>query len=142
MIRISLAAALLFFALQTSFGQMERTFYQSFEIDSAQSISIKLTGDFELNAWAGNTILTETNIQIWQASAPILDYFIKNGRFEIKMDKTPGDVLLRHLLPDRKPIKTSQGECTEVVTLKIFVPDTFEWSIEDKTHLVLKPKDN
>lgn len=126
----------------SAFGQMERTFYQSFEIDSVQSIALNLTGEFELSAWAGNTVLTETNIKLWEGSPAILDFFIKQGRYEIKMDKTEIDAAFKHTQSDRKPIKTQKNECTELVTLKVFVPDTYTWSVEDKIHLARKPKEN
>jgi hypothetical protein len=141
--KILLSTFLAFFAAATAvFGQMERTFYQSYEIDSAKSINLDLTPDYDLQAWAGNTILIETHIQLFEASPAILDYFIKHGRYEIKMDKSPLEVSLRALLPDRKPIRTAHGDCTEVATVKIFVPDTFNWSVEDKQHLLLKPVTN
>ncbi len=123
------------------FGQMERTFYQSFDIDSVPNISLNLTGEFELSAWAGNTVLTETNIKLYEGSPAILDFFIKQGRYEIKLDRTPNEAAFHHLQKDRKPIKTQKNECTEIVTLKVLVPDTFTWTIEDKQRLTLKPKE-
>ncbi|MFN4254199.1 MAG: hypothetical protein ACK4Q5_04265 [Saprospiraceae bacterium] len=107
-------------------AQMERTVYQSFEIDSVQTITLDIVGDYEVNVWAGNSILTETNIQIWKASPHLLDYFIEEGRYEIVATTTPSSATLSSKNPTRKPIKTKTDECTEIVTLKIFVPDTFQ----------------
>lgn len=106
-------------------AQMERTVYQSFEIDSAETITLDIVGDYEINVWAGNSILTETNIQIWKASPHLLDYFIEEGRYEIVAAKTPAAATLSSKNPTRRPIKTKTDECTEIVTLKIFVPDNF-----------------
>ena len=75
-------------------AQMERTVYQSFEIDSVQTITLDIVGDYEVNVWAGNSILTETNIQIWKASPHLLDYFIEEGRYEIVATTTPSSATL------------------------------------------------
>ena len=110
----------------SALAQMERTVYQSFEIDSVQTITLDIVGDYEINVWAGNSILTETNIQIWKASPQLLDYFIEEGRYEIVAVTTPSSATLSSKHPTRKPIKTKTDECTEIVTLKIFVPDNFK----------------
>jgi hypothetical protein len=122
-------------------AQMERTVYQSFEIDSMETLIFDLVGDYELIVWAGNSVLTETNVQISHASPSILDYLIENGRYEIlpKLEPTTASFTTKN--KDRKPIKNaSKTECIEVITLKVFVPDTFEWSKDDLKHLRKKTK--
>ena len=132
----------LMLAATSLFGQMERTFYQSYDIDSVKSVTLNIPQDFEIYAWAGNTILIETHIQLFEASPTLLDFFIKQKRYEINMVKGSEAATLTPFQPERKPIKTAHGECTEVVTTKIFVPDTFDWPLEDKQHLTLKPQSN
>lgn len=113
-------------------AQMERTMYQVFDLDSVQTAQLEILDMYELHSWAGNSILVETNIQISNASPEILDYLIKNGRYDVKMDTVaPGQVNIYTKLKDRKTVKTPAGECTELPMAKIFVPDTFIWS-EDK----------
>jgi hypothetical protein len=119
-------------------AQLERTLFQSFEIDSVKAVNFEFKEDFLLETWAGNTVLIETKIKLHDATRPVLDYFIKHGRYEIKMDKTATDANFRLMLPDRKPIKTNRGECQEEVVMKVLVPDHFEWELEDKLHLVVK----
>jgi hypothetical protein len=48
-------------------------------------------------------------------------------------------VRIKTRIRDRKPIKTPDGECTEIATTKLFVPDTFIWT-EDKKTLNRKPQ--
>ena len=120
-------------------AQMERTVYQSFEIDSSKTIAFKLVGDYELHSWAGNSVLTETNVQIWKASPRILDYFIEKGRYEILQESAPGATLLSSRFVERQPIKTKEGDCVEIIKVKIFVPDTFVWT-DDKKTLTRKPQ--
>ncbi len=120
-------------------AQMERTVYQSFEIDTAKTIALKVVGEYELQAWAGNSVLTETNIQIWKASPRILDYFIEKGRYEFLQESSPDATYLSSRFMERQPIKTKDGECVEIIKVKIFVPDTFEWLPDGKNFLTKKP---
>ncbi len=140
--RIFLPFFVLIFALPNLFGQLERTFYQSYEIDSVRAVNLEIPQDFQLYAWAGNTILIETHIQLFEASPNLLDFFIKQKRYQIDMVRGTEEASLAPFQTERKPIKTARGECTEVVTVKVFVPDTFEWELEDTKHLRLKPVSN
>jgi hypothetical protein len=119
-------------------AQMERTMYQVFEVDSAKFIHLDLAGIYELQTWAGSSILVETNIQISHASPEILDYLIKQGRYDVAADTlSPTEFKIFTKFRDRKPVKTPAGECTEIATAKIFVPDTFIWT-DDKMTLTKK----
>lgn len=121
-------------------AQMERTMYQVFELDSAKVVDLDLAGIYELQVWAGSSILVETNIQISHASPEILDFLIKQGRYDVVADTISETVVrIKTRIRDRKPIKTPDGECTEIATTKLFVPDTFIWT-EDKKTLNRKPQ--
>jgi hypothetical protein len=119
-------------------AQMTRTMYQVFEVDSVKRVTLDLAGLYELNTWAGNTILIENNIEISHASPEILDYLIKEGRYDVVSDTiSPTEWRIYTKTRNRQPIKTPAGECTEIATVKIFVPDTYLWS-DDKTMLTRK----
>ncbi len=119
----------------TAHAQMERTVYQSFEIDSCTEVELNLVGEYDLKKWAGNSILTETNIQIWKASPKILDFFIEQGRYDVTPTVAYPNVKLVSKDQNRKSIKTKEGQCIEIIRLTVMVPDTFEWSSEDTKHL-------
>jgi hypothetical protein len=137
--RLTILLINLFFAFGAA-AQMERTMYQVFEVDSVKVVNLDLAGIYEVYAWAGSSILAETNIQISHASPQILDFLIKEGRYDLAADTiSPSEVKIFTKIRDRKPIKTPAGECTEIATAKIFVPDTFEWTDEKK---VLTRKQN
>lgn len=141
---LPLLFCLLFLAIFNfkSQAQMERTMYQVFEVDSAQTVQFEIAGEYEVLEWAGNSILVETNVQIWDASREILGHLIKDGRYDLATDSTlapnPKQVKIftKHL--DRKPIKRLDGQkCLEIAVTKIFVPDAFYVS-EDKQRLTRK----
>lgn len=125
-------------------AQMERTMYQVFEIDSAQIVEFEVAGEYSILPWAGNSILVETNVQIWDASREILSDLIKHGRYDLTTDSSlgPNPKELRIFTKNlkRKSIKRLDGQkCLEIAVTKIFVPDTFLIS-EDKKRITRKPK--
>ena len=92
-------------------AQMERTMYQVFEIDSAQTVQLEIAGEYQILEWAGNSILVETNVQIWDASREILGHLIEDGRYDLATDSTAGPnpkkVRIFTKILDRKPIKAA-----------------------------------
>lgn len=123
-------------------AQMERTMYQVFEVDSAQVVKFEVAGEYSILEWAGNSILVETNVQIWDASREILAELIKIGRYDLATDSSatpnPKEVRIFTKNLERKPIKRIDGQkCLEIAVTKIFVPDTFYIS-DDKQRLTRK----
>lgn len=130
---------LLFFAFLSAQysvnAQMARTIYQVFDVDSVKTVNLDIADIYEIYSWAGSTILIETNVQLSHGSAEILDYLIKEGRYDVAMDTIAmPEVKIYTKMPDRKKkrVKTPDGEITEIPDAKIFVPDTFTWSDDKK----------
>jgi len=125
-IRITLLALLLCSGIVSSHAQLSRTFHHSFEIDSIDQINLNLEGEYEINYWPGNTVLTETNVELYDASPNIFKHFIKIGRYNIEYQENGTSGTVKHSQLQRKPIYTADGQCWEVIKLKIFIPDNFE----------------
>lgn len=106
-------------------AQLEESIHQSFEIDEINSISINLKGDVAIQTWAGNTILTETKVKLYDASPGILNHFVKLGRYEIEAKPTSSNIYLTSKDIIRRPIRTKKGECYEEVKVQVFLPDDF-----------------
>ncbi len=139
---LSLTLILWLFFNVTAQAQMERTMYQVFEVDSAQTVHLEVEGEYNVLPWAGNSILIETNVQIWNASREILAELIKIGRYDLATDSSaapnPKDVRIFTKNRKREPIKRLDGQkCLEIAVTKIFVPDTFYIS-DDKQRLTRK----
>ena len=133
---------LIFSALNASASaQMSRTIYQVFEVDSVKTVNLDIADVYEIKSWAGSTILIETNVQLSHGSPEILDYLIKEGRYDVGMDtSTMPTVKIYTKMPDRKKkrVKTPDGEITELPEAEIYVPDSFTWG-GDKKVLTRKP---
>lgn len=122
-------------------AQMSRTIYQVFEVDSVKTVNLDIADVYDIYSWAGSTILIETNVQLSHGSPEILDYLIKEGRYDVDMDTSAmPTVRIFTKMPDRKKkrVKTPDGEITELPEAKIFVPDTFTWT-NDKKVMTRKP---
>lgn len=111
----------------TLFAQIEKTIHQTFTVTEAQQIEVNLPVNYEFTTWPGDAILVETNIKLEQATTPILNYAIENGRYQVTLeDKGGGSFLMSYKNPSRQKLKTKFGECTETVTIRIFVPEQFD----------------
>lgn len=117
-------------------AQISKILHQTFELGTAQEIQLQLIGEYEIEKWAGNTILTETKVELYDASPGIFNHFVEKGRYEIEIDNAETHIQLNSKDQERKSIRTKKGECFEIVKLKIFVPDNFE--IVDQTKLVIQ----
>lgn len=119
---------------QTVNAQLSKVIHQTFDIDEAASVSINLYGEYEIEKWPGNTIMTETSIQIYDATPSILKHFIKAGRYEVEGEGDNDSYHLSSKDTQRKAIRTKRGECYEFIKLRIFVPEDFD--IVDQKKLV------
>lgn len=113
-------------------AQMERTVYQVFEVDSIQTVTLDIVGFTypELHVWAGSSILTEANIQVWEATPEVVNQLIKDGRYAFESD-TVGETTLRIFTKVRKredfKLPGMKTKCVEQTTVKVFIPDIYEW---------------
>lgn len=118
---------LLFCWTGTLSAQLKHTQHQTFQMDSINTVRINLVDPFTVETWAGNQVMTETQVQLYQASESVLKFFLKNERYTIVPDSTTTDALALHSKDtERKKIKTKFGECEERITVRIFVPKNFE----------------
>ncbi len=118
-----------FIALPQCYAQLEKVIYQTFEIENVEKINLDFVEDYtvEVQLWAGNNIMTETQIHLYGASPAILKHFVeKEKRYEVVLDNQNGIVNLFNFDKERNAIRTKHGECIEQVKLRIFVPDSFE----------------
>lgn len=131
---IPLLSAMLLFAA-TANAQLQKILHQSFDIEEVTAISLDLHGEYEIEKWAGNTILTETHVQIYDATPSILRFFVENGRYDIEgsfSNETSFAMVSKDKV--RKSLKTKEGECYEFIKVRILVPEDF--TILDQKQLV------
>lgn len=138
---ILITSSFLLFSL-TSNAQLEKVLHQTFEIGQAEKIELDFAGEYQIELWAGNTVMTETQIQVFDASPAIFKHFIEKAkRYDVELNEE-NESIAQFYSHDkvRQEIKTKfgDGSCEEIVVLRIFIPDNFE--IVDQKSLVRKPK--
>ncbi len=108
-------------------AQLKHTQHQTFQLDSINQVQIDLVDPFTVETWAGNQLMTETQVQLYQASESVLQFFLKNERYTIETDSTASNIMsLLSKDTVRKRIKTKFGECEERISVRVFVPEDFE----------------
>lgn len=119
-------------------AQFEKILHQSFDVTEFDAIKLTLSGEYEIEKWAGNMVLTETKVQLFDASRSIFDYYINTDeRYKLETVTASNQIVIKSTKSEMKPIKAKKGdqtiECKEVVKIKIYVPDDF--NIANKTQL-------
>ncbi|MCB0705117.1 MAG: hypothetical protein KDC34_07395 [Saprospiraceae bacterium] len=108
-------------------AQLEKVIHQTFDPADLTNITINLEEEYELQSWSGNQILTETFIQLYDASPEILKFFIEEKhRYEITMITEGEGMTLESTDQERNPIQYHGTECYEFVRTKVFVPESYE----------------
>ena len=117
----------LFLSSSSLLAQLKHTQHQTFVLDSINQVRINLVDPFTVEVWAGNQVMTETQVQLYQASESVLKFFLKNERYTIVPDSNSvASLVLQSKDTVRKPIKTKFGEAEERISVRIFVPKNFE----------------
>lgn len=65
-------------------AQYRKVIHKTFELtDSTMAIEFKISGEVTYQTWSGNVVMTETAIELLDASASIFTQFVKDGRYEV-----------------------------------------------------------
>lgn len=109
-------------------AQVHKSFHQIFEMsDSVSTIELKLVGAYEWEHWAGNTIMLQTKVELYDASQATLDYFWeKDERYTVEGQSGGKKMLLFALKQKRPGIKVGGVQCFEIVKQLLFIPEGFE----------------
>ncbi len=108
-------------------AQLRKTVHQTFEVGDARNINLDVFGDYEVESWPGNTIMSETKIELYDASPHILKFFLEekerykltlNGEGEESISLVSND-------KERRGIQYKGKECFEAVKLKLYIPEDF-----------------
>ena len=118
-------------------AQLTRTMHQVFEIDSVGMVKVDLwpkndNYQWEVEIWPSRHIMVETNIGLSNANDAILEFLVKEKRFELKTDRAPNLITLSNVLEERTAIGTKSGDINEEIRLIIYMPE-FLVKIDENT---------
>jgi hypothetical protein len=109
-------------------AQIQRIMHRAFELgDSILVVELDIHGDYTVVSWAGDNILFETQIKLYNASASILNHFVEEGRYDLEARMMDAQTLrLASRDQERITIRTRRGECFEEVSQRLFLPSEFK----------------
>lgn len=126
--RIIVFPALLLLSIPSTHAQLVKMLHQAFEVpDSATTLAFSIyeNDKFEIVPWAGNTIMTESNIKLYYASRGVFDFFLEKGRYNFQAQEGGDTLVLAAQDTKRLAIKSGDTQCYEEVAIRIFIPDDF-----------------
>jgi hypothetical protein len=108
-------------------AQLKKTVHQTFEVGEARNINLDVFGDYEIESWPGNTIMSETKIELYDASPHILKFFMEEKeRYKLTLNGAGEEsISLVSNDKERRGIQYKGKECFEQVKVKLFVPEEF-----------------
>ena len=110
----------------TTYGQLNKRLYETFELKHFNEVSFDLIGEMNLETWPGSALMVETNIDLYQSTQKMLDFFEESGRYKVSATKADSTLNLSSLNKERKMVRTDKGISEEVVTIKVYIPEEFE----------------
>ncbi len=120
---------LFFFSILTVSAQVEKPYFQVFDIsDETKSIKIETADSFKIRKWNGVQLMVDMSIRLDGGSMDLLGMVIFDNRYAYESDNQGNNLTIRAKMMRRDitKLKYLGNLCTEKVTMTLFVPDGFE----------------
>lgn len=122
-------------------AQLEKTLHQTFDLEGASNLTIEIPNDYVIEPWASSYLMTETHVLLFGASPSILTHLVEEElRYQLDPELSEGMFKLSNHDKKREDIHTHFGSFTEVVKVKIFVPE--KYIATSNENRVFKKKDD
>jgi hypothetical protein len=108
-------------------AQVNTTLHETIPADDPKEIRLRLVGSYSVEPWAGNTILAETEVKLYDAAPHVLNFFVKEkNRYGLDTLQQDSILTIKSFDSIRVPIKYKETECYEEVHLRLLIPDSFQ----------------
>jgi hypothetical protein len=112
----------LLFLSQTIFSQISRTTYEVIPSENITHVNVQMDGDVVVERWTGDRVMIETKVDIYNASNSLVEFLIKEGRYEL--DKQPaGSSITLSNRKNNKAITIKGIMVSEILKQRVFVPE-------------------
>ncbi len=136
----TIATFLLF--LHPAYAQLEKTLHQTFDLEEAPNLTIDVAGDYVIETWASSYLMTETHVGLFGASPSIFKHLVEEElRYQLDPEYSEGKFTLTSHDKNREDIHTHFGAFTEIVKVKVFVPETYI-ATDDSNTVFLRKEDS
>ena len=109
-------------------AQLKKTLHKVFEVPETTNLlvfNIYESDSYDIIPWAGNTIMTETQVEMYQASRGVFDFFLEEGRYDFITAPQSDSLVISSKDLLRRVIKLEDVEAVEKVHSRIYIPDYF-----------------
>ena len=110
-------------------AQLKKTLHTTYEVPETTStlvFNIFEDDSYDIISWAGNAIMTETNIRVYFTSKAVFDFLLEQGRYDFLAQAQGDSLMLTNKDMVRRIIKAEETETVEKVHSRIFIPDAFQ----------------
>ena len=121
-------------------AQLKKTLHKVFEVPETANLLVFniYEGDsYDVIPWAGNTIMTETQVEMSKASRGVFDFFLEEGRYDFITAPQSDSLIVSSKDLLRRVIKLEDVEAEEKVHSRIYIPDYF---VQQSTTVWEKPE--
>lgn len=127
LLRLATACLLCCFAsANPALAQFSKTMHSSFPTDDIQTIKISLVDNVTVEHWAGNTILVQTDVRLYNASKGLFDFLTgEDGRYQVDAGTDGTTLNLVNVKPSRAELNSKQGTTREEINVKVLLPEDF-----------------
>ena len=125
-------------------AQYRKMIHQTFDTDSVDQVVLQLVGDLTIETWPGNMIMTETTINIFDASSALIKHMMEAGRYAAESEQPDESLILtisskdkeREEIKVRRKVggKIEERTVYELVDIHVFIPEDFSFMNKEKTH--------
>ena len=91
-------------------AQATRVMHETYVLDSVQNVTVQLYDPYQVQFWAGDKAMLKTSVKLYGAKNNVLDYFIKEGRYNIRDTVLTGQLQLVSADQQRATIRAAEGE--------------------------------
>ena len=112
----------------TSFAQDPADiFHKTIDVDAINTIAFDVYADdqVEYREWPGDDILIETSVKINNGQKHVMDFFRKQGRWDLKPTVTGDQLTLASADTTRRKVEGTKGTSSETVVIVIYMPADF-----------------
>lgn len=126
------------FGIVQMHAQFSKTIHQTFDLDSVTELRLDLIDSFRLEPWNSSSLMVQTSTRMFGASQSLLDFVIKEGRYDVEVQRENGVLHVRHKNPKRVSFQFKNAEFREEIEVIIYYPTEF-YQIEPT--LLSRPED-
>lgn len=103
-------------------------FHKTVDLDGVESFSIDVyeRDQYEVRTWPGDDILIETSVKLNNGKPHILEFFLKQNRYDLEVTVEGQAMTLVSRDKNRRVVRGTENTTSETVNIVLYVPEDFE----------------